>query len=150
MLQGGVRVRRFGLYVVQETGKMQNPQKEGSLIWAVVEAMRRMGTNIPHPFRDVRNGIRSILSSRKTGAGIDGWSAFVGRSPKNPMQTKDANGRILECLRTHQRLSGSHPYGMKLQQVGACIDLLEGGEDGLLVMLRYEPGKRPRPISADQ
>jgi len=99
-----------------------NPPKA---YWGLVEALYQLGPNKRHLFGEVYAKMREIMSEDeyKDAAGRTAWEKFEGKSNRSCTTGKDAFDRIMQNIRVLQRLGGANPYGLKLAQVGACINV---------------------------
>lgn len=107
-----------------------NPYRSGGFYHALVRSLSELGENKRHNFLDVKKKLKEIMSEwtdKKTGQ--DGWTAFRNKKPKNSLCACDVNGRIIQNANILQRLTGFHPYGEKLRQLGMCIDVYKGKND---------------------
>jgi hypothetical protein len=110
-----------------------NPYRQKGIYFGMVQALYLLGANEWHSFRDVFDKIRDYTSKieikRYRGPGKDlyvstVWKEFEGKSSRTTGKSeKDINGRIHHNFSVLQRLGGINPYGYKLFQVGACIDI---------------------------
>lgn len=105
-----------------------NPYKRIGPYYASVESLRVLGINDWHPFPNVKAKMKEILQKHTNTKGQNSWDVFEGKSPR-ASSGKDVNGRIMYNMKVLQRLTGNHPYGEKLRQVNACIDIKE--ENGM-------------------
>ena len=109
------------------------PGREGGKYHAGGQALIDLGINKWHPFDAVKAQMQVILSAKMTADGAsDAWTAFakpaVGK--KADVASKDVNGKIVQNFKVLQRLTGNHPYGWKLRQLLACIDI-KSDSDGM-------------------
>ena len=114
----------------QKDGRFPNPYRKGGIYFGIIQALDNLGANTLHPFNEVREEIRRVLSKFKTKNRQNAWESFANREPRNQMSGKDVNGRILQNAMVLQRLTGFHPYGEKLRQLKACVDV-KNDETGL-------------------
>ncbi len=114
----------------EKSGKFPNPYRKGGIYFSIVEALSNLGTDKFHSFDVMKIEISKIMSSFPGRDGTNAWDYFVNKVPKQSMSGKDSNGRILQNAQVLQRLTGMHPYGEKLRQLCACIDI-HVGEDKL-------------------
>ena len=87
---------------------------------ASIEALRILGLNQWHSFINVKNKMQEIMSASPNNKGITSWEIFEKRQSE---EAKDVNGKIMYNMAVLQRLTGNHPYGEKLHQMNACIDI---------------------------
>jgi hypothetical protein len=117
----GVLVRGW-----RKTGIFPNPYSRNGVIHCIVQALINLGINRFHNFLVVKGELQVLMEGVNSARHRNLWDAFVGRRPRNKMTAMDVNGRILQNIKMYQRLHGNHPYGMKLQQVRACLDIVKG------------------------
>ena len=102
-----------------------NPFRKG-IYYYQIQVLFLLGSNEWHSFSRILTSIRSYMSkipvedSRFDNA----WDKFRGKSARLcASRCKDDQGRIKENFQFFQRLSQLHPYGYKLRQVGAAVDV---------------------------
>lgn len=102
-----------------------NPYRENGGYYGGVQALFLLGSNEWHTFGDVRGMMQDDMSTRKSPTNKrNSWEKFAYRSAREgAASTKDLMGRIVQNFRTLQRLGGVHPYGWKLAQLGASVDI---------------------------
>jgi len=111
-----------------------NPYSRGGAYYGFVQALIELGVDKWHIFRnDVLNKMEVIMGGIVNPKGQNSWERFTGNSRVDkkglPLPTgKDLHGRIVQNAQVLQRTfhSGSDnttPYGYKLQQLNACIDI---------------------------
>ena len=105
-----------------------NPYVKMGCYHASIESLRILGPNQWHSFVNVRDKMQEIMSSSKNNKGITSWEVFEGRSSEG-IEDIDTSGKIIYNMVVLQRLTGNHPYGEKLRQMKACIDIKE--EEGI-------------------
>lgn len=110
----------------KNTGKLQNPYKRRGVYNSLVQSLINLGENKSHRFIDVKNEMKNIMSTKLNKDGKNLWDAFYNKKSNNKSNLSqwDANTRIEQTAKILQRLGGHHPYGFKLKQLNACIDLL--------------------------
>ena len=112
-----------------ETGEFQNPYRSNGRYWAFIQALIDLGIDKSHPYVTVRDRMKELLSNHTTCRKMDGWTSFEKPLTKeNASCSKDTRGRIIQNAQVLQRLSGQHPYGWKLAQLHACVDILDDGQ----------------------
>jgi len=116
--------------VQKQTGVFQNPYKRNGIAKALVQALIDFGTDKAHSFVIVKNRMKELMLQMSSHDEMNAWETFEGKSPRNIYTGKDLNGRIIQNIVMYQRIRGDHPYGEKLRQLGACLDLLKG-KDGM-------------------
>jgi len=113
-----------------KTEENPNPYRVGGFYHALISALFQLGTNERHSFLLVKTTIREIMEEWKDKkTGLDGWTAFKDKKSKNSLCACDVNGRIIQNAIILQRLTGFHPYGEKLRQLGMCIDIYRGNHN---------------------
>jgi len=127
--KGKAKPRRYHMSDHQakemRAGKDFNPFRTNGKYHAFVQALIVLGINKAHGFTAVKAEMKKILSKHTTCNNKDGWTAFANpKSKASKNQAKDLNGRILQNAQVLQRLTGQHPYGYKLAQLWACVDIL--------------------------
>lgn len=110
----------------EKTGKFQNPYARKGVSSSLVQALINLGENRSHRFIDVKNEMKRIMSNEYNKDGKSLWDLFYNKKSNNKSDLSiwDANTRIEKTASMLQRLGGHHPYGYKLKQLCACIDLL--------------------------
>jgi hypothetical protein len=118
----------------RQDGGFQNPHRLTGIYGAAVQALIDLGINEAHSFKAVRNRVMQIM--RKVPKGdSNAWDVFVNRAPRNAETGKDPNGRLIQTYQVLQRITGVNPYGEKLRQLFACVDILQGPNDTMLFRL---------------
>ncbi len=97
-----------------------NPYRKGFYYYQI-HSLFLLGGNKWHCLPSITSRIREHLES----IGLSSeWHSFVGKATRlGSRVSKDYVGRIKDNFVILQRLSSSHPYGYKLHQVGASIDI---------------------------
>ena len=110
----------------EKIGKFINPYKRQGVYSSLIQALINLGENKSHRFIDVKNEMKRIMSSQTNKEGNNLWSEFYNKKSKSKSNLSlwDVNTRIEHTAKILQRLGGLHPYGYKLKQLCACIDLL--------------------------
>lgn len=110
----------------EKTGKFPNPYLRKGVSSSLIQALINLGENKSHRFIDVKNEMKRIMSSEYNKNGENLWDLFYNKksNKKSDLSLWDANTRIEKTASMLQRLGGLHPYGYKLKQLCACIDLL--------------------------
>jgi len=112
-----------------------NPFRPSGIYSGITQALINLGVDKAHTFIDVKNEIERVMTVVPRGE-TNAWEVFANRPPKkDAANPKDLNGRIMQTANVLQRLSGAHPYGLKLAQLRACIDILKGKDDQPVYML---------------
>ena len=110
--------------IFRETGVFQNPYRRGGLYCAFVQSLISLGVDKSHSFKTVKHEMKNIMSSQVNKKNQNLWDIFAQRKPRNLLSGRDINGKIIENATVLQRLTGFHPFGEKLRQIFACIDIL--------------------------
>lgn len=102
-----------------------NPYRENGAYYGGVQALFLLGANEWHHYGDVRGMMQDDMSTRKSASNkMNSWEKFALRAARQgAASTKDLMGRIKDNFRTLQRLGGIHPYGYKLKQLQATVDI---------------------------
>lgn len=106
----------------KKTEKFPNPYSRHGIYWGFVEALIELGENSWWDFPKVKHRIEKCMSEVKRNE-KSAWEEFVSKKSKNYLCAKDLNGRIMETARMLQRVKGRNPYGEKLRQLKACVDI---------------------------
>jgi hypothetical protein len=132
--------------------KLPNPQNRGSYFY-IIEALKDLGLNRKHPFGDVFNKIKELMSDKSTvkeddkGNKTTAWQRFRDKAPatKDEDRARDERGRVLQNMEVLQRVNvqSCTPYGLKLFQVGTevlktagcVIDILKDTDGKVFVRL---------------
>jgi len=111
----------------RKTGEFPNPFRKAGAYQAFVQSLIDLGVDKRHTFSAVKKQMTKLMKAHKPKEdGPNGWDAFQSPSNGKPDVGKDVNGRIIQNAEVLQRLTGYHPYGWKLSQLHACIDIHEG------------------------
>ncbi len=108
-----------------ETGKFVSPYKQFTSYWGVTQALADLGENEWHSPADLFKAVERRMShdDSKNEGDKTSWERFKGRPSRSRERGLDYIGKLLQNLNVLQRLGGMDPYGLKLAQLGACIDL---------------------------
>lgn len=139
------RVRRFHMSMddqkdfrkqSKEAGRFIAPYRTGGY-WAIIEALSQLGENQEHKFSDFWTKFVEIMSDEKLQDkyGKTLWESFSGRPLRSPVTGKNVIDKVHQNIRVLQRLGGTTPYGLKLAQLNACIDVL-GTQNDIRLRLR--------------
>jgi len=84
-----------------------------------------MGVNKYHSFLDIIKQLKVYLETIKSTKKrfINFWEEFINKESLSTISCKDFSGRLKDNYLLLQRLGGNTPYGYKLYQVKAAIDL---------------------------
>lgn len=118
--------------------KFFNPYRSKGVYYAQIQALYLLGANEWHPYNDVRDKMREYASGvkivRRDGIAArhtNAWAEFEKKTSKpNTVTSKDLFGRINENMIFFQRLSKLHPYGYKLRQAFAAVDIKRVSQEG--------------------
>jgi len=125
-----------------------NPFRPTGIYAGLTQALINLGVDKAHTFVAVKAEIEKVMSAVERGDST-AWDVFANRKPRNETTGKDLNGRIMQTATVLQRLSGAHPYGLKLAQLKACIDILKGDDNQPMYMLHtgFSKADRVRPTN---
>ncbi len=141
--------------------KFFNPYRIRGIYFAQIQALYLLGANEYHSYNDVRDKMREFASGmevmrrerslvRKT----DVWTEFEKKTAKpDSVTSKDLFGRINENMIFFQRLKKFHPYGYKLQQACAAVDIKRVSEEGFpngVFYYRLSTYKSPKKAVPDK
>lgn len=111
-----------------------NPYRRG-IYYYQLQSLFLLGANEWHSFPRVLSSLQSYMSDIKllTDPIFDNvWEKFRGKSARSRgSRCKDYQGRIQENFIFFQRLTKKNPYGYKLHQVGAAIDIKRVSRDNI-------------------
>lgn len=132
----------------QEAGKLVSPYKKFTSYWGVTSALADLGENQWHPPADLLKAMESRMShdDSKNKRGKTAWDRFKGRPARSKDRGLDYLGRLVQNLNVLQRLGGRDPYGLKLAQLGACIDI-KPNEVGLTLARLRTGVEKDEPIT---
>lgn len=138
-------------YVVsaRKAGRFIPPYRNSGAYWGVVEALVLLGPNKKHPFANFMLKLQEVMSDPSTckkGSVQTAWDRFNKRTPRSQTNARDILAKILENIEVVQRLNGNNPYGLKLLQVGAVVNLYDES-DGFFVELRLGQTGSTNPIN---
>ena len=136
-----------------------NPYRQG-IYYYQIQTLFLLGSNEWHSLQDIIKRLKEytlkiVLKNfvYKRSGYYTAWDKFRGkRNRDNAQRCKDYIGRIQENFTLLQRLSKLHPYGYKLYQVYAAIDIKrknkKGFEQGLHFyrLSTYDSKKKSLPI----
>ena len=118
-------VENLPIEIKQKAGTLFfNPYRQKGIYFGCVQALYSLGANEWHLYHSVQTEMEKNMSKLLDKEGRSVWEKFAKKTErKNAVNTKDLLGRIQANLRMLQRLGGIHPYGYKLKQLNACIDI---------------------------
>lgn len=110
---------------IEEEGRFVSPYRRGGGYWGIVESLSQLGENKEHAFGIFWDNFISVMSDESLPKknGQTPWEVFSDR-PRRSENGKSVIEKIHQNIRVLQRLGGANPYGMKLAQLSACIDVL--------------------------
>jgi hypothetical protein len=121
--------------VFRESGDFQNPYKRG-IYHASIQALINLGVDKGHSYKAWKAEVQKVMRSMKDDEGTNAWVRFSEREPRNEATGKDVDGRLIQTMQVLQRITGNHPYGEKLRQLHACVDILVDTDNNKLPMYR--------------
>ncbi len=130
-------------------GNFPNPYRKGGVYHGFVQALAELGADKAHNFSDVKKAMKKVMSKIERGDS-NAWDLFANRAPRpGASNPKDLDGRIIQTATVLQRLTGVHPYGLKLAQMKSCVDILKGDNDQPLYKLHtgFSKTDRVRPVN---
>jgi len=121
-----------------ESGVWVSPYRKG-IRSCFVGALWELGKDIPHKTEDVCERFTDVaaLTNLKGGTVLDSYRKR--RGDRVDPQAMICIGREL------QRLSGMHPYGLKLAQIGHSVDILTLGGDIYMRLASHGQGSTVVP-----
>ena len=111
-----------------------------------VQALIDLGINKAHDYLTVKNRLKEIMEKKNGIDGVDQWTKFSTRKIRNEQFAKNLDGKIMEIPKMLQRINGYHPYGKKLQQLDACIDIFECTNELPMYRLRTNVSSSENPL----
>lgn len=112
-----------------------NPYRKG-IYYYQLQALFLLGANQWHSLFNILTKMEEIMSivpvRLKGGEFSNAWDRFRGKSERdNAVRCKSHIGRIQENFIFFQRLGKKHPYGYKLKQVSAAVDMRRVSRRGM-------------------
>ena len=112
-----------------------NPYRKG-IYYYQIQVLYLLGANSWHSLAQVVKKLELYMSNiplkEPTPLMKNVWDKFRGKAQRSDaLRCKDFVGRIQENFIFFQRLTRRHPYGYKLRQVGAAIDIKRVSKDGM-------------------
>lgn len=127
----------------RKTGVFQNPLRRAGAYFGFVQALIELGIDQTWTYKQVLAKMEAIMRRMEIkGPHANAWEAFVSRKSRNPLVGNDIFGRVTRNAITLQRIRGHHPYGHKLRQMNACVDILAGERLGRIVTPAYRLNTR--------
>lgn len=122
----------------QAGSRFFNPYRMRGVYFAQIQALYLLGANKWHSYNDVRDKMREFALGmevvRREGSLVrktDVWTEFERKTAKpDTVTSKDLFGRINENMIFFQRLRKFHPYGYKLKQACAAVDIKRVSKEG--------------------
>lgn len=103
-----------------------NPYRQG-IYYYEIKALYLLGANEWHSFPSLLLKLEEIMSrmpSKDKSKFSNSWEEYKGKTERDKAtRCRDFMGRIQENMIMFQRLTKLNPYGYKLMQVGAAIDI---------------------------
>ena len=110
-----------------------NPYRKGIYHYQI-QSLYLLGANKWHSLNDILRKMEEVMSLifiGKDNTEFNFWEKFIGkRNKEEAIRCKDYIGRIQENFVFFQRLTKLHPYGYKLRQVRAAVDIKRITRDG--------------------
>lgn len=125
-----------------EAGTFPNPYPKEGTYRAIVQSLINLSPDTWHSFDAMYNGVKEVMKEWKRDGNRTAWTYFMERSKedaaernKGVKKTTDrvsserlARERILRNAMVLQRLGGANPYGNRLAQVSAAIQIVTDRE----------------------
>ena len=103
-----------------------NPYRKG-IYYYQIQSMYLLGANKWHSLNNILGRMEEIMLQvflRRSGIDSNAWERFRSKANKDDaIKCKDYMGRVQENMIFFQRLTKLHPYGYKLRQVRASVDI---------------------------
>mgnify|MGYP005826691715 CR=1 FL=1 len=113
-----------------------------------IAALFDLGVNAPHCIKTVIVLMKTLASSNhfRNSKGQTALQVLFARSGK--MSDEELGDKLIAEICELQRLTGMHPYGLKLAQIGFCIDVIRpNGKD---LFIRLKGGIKDQVIPVNQ
>lgn len=132
----------------EEAGRFVSFYRVGGSYWGIVEALSLLGENKCHPFHEVFDKYQEIMNcdSTRDKQNRSGWDKFVGKKARSEETGKMPLDKFAENIEVLQRMGGSTPYGFKLAQTGACINVFLDDDKSKMIELKTGIDKSPHEI----
>jgi hypothetical protein len=130
-----------------------SPYGPNRLYTSIVDSLIACGENLYHPVSAVYSSFKSVTSDVRTiRNGQTAWDRYNAKNPRNETTHLSSFPRFIYNLEVLQRLGGDHPYGLKLAQMGACIDINLDSTGMIMVRLRtgISDGQEVCPINTNR
>ena len=134
-------------------GRFVSPYCGARMHTVIIESFVACGSNKYHPLHVLLAKFQELMDDPSTVRdGKTAWGRYASKTPKNSATSLPLFNRFLKMLEFLQRLGGNHPVGLKLAQLGACIDIAKDAEGMLLARLRTDIaiGDEVRPLNANR
>jgi len=94
---------------------------------AIIQSLMNLGLNNFHSEGKIVQEVKKILSDKKDGKGKNAWESFCNKKSQTKVESNVSSpeDKIIYNCGVIQRLGGLHPYGLRLAQCGACVDIRE-------------------------
>lgn len=121
----------------RDTGRFVSPHRVGSY-WGISETLSVLGENQVHEFPAFWSKYVDVMSDEKhrNSKGKTPWEIWSNKPRRSFTTGKAILGKIHQNIRVLQRLCGENPYGLKLAQLNACIDVFGENVDHCSLRLR--------------
>ena len=133
----------------KEKGRFVPPYRRGGGYWGIVETLSLLGENEKHLFADFWKKFIDVMSDPKLAEGKEKtpWENFSNRMVRSKITGKNTVEKVHQNIRVLQRLGGANPYGLKLAQLNACIDVFGNKQEMYLRLRTHIPtGGKVVPI----
>ena len=105
-----------------------NPYRQSGVYFGCVQSLFMLGSNEWFPYKRVEEMMEKVMTDMLPDKkGMKPWEKFKGKATReNVVKAKDLMGRIEHNMRVLQRVEIDkevNPYGYKLSQACACIDI---------------------------
>jgi len=97
-----------------------NPYSREGAYYGSIEALVDLGIDQFHSIDNIVKKMQQIMSKFHIAERENAWTTFMARVEQSEQTVEE---RVSANFSVLQRLTGLHPYGMKLAQVHACIDI---------------------------
>ena len=108
---------------LKANGKHINPYVRKGCYRATIEALMDLGVDQWHSFISFREKFKEVMNLYSVGLKKNLWTEYANKMPRNNKTGKDLTGRILQNMTILQRVSGLHPYGLKVAACGLKIEI---------------------------
>jgi hypothetical protein len=139
---------------IADKGQFISPYGAGRIYSFIIDSLIALGAGKAHDFQTVYDKFKELASADKTRGkeGMTLWERFSSKEARNLDTGRDPMGKFMQNLEVLQRLGGDHPYAFKLDQMGACIDILVDAEQSIRVQLRtgIPDGEDVKPINLNR